>query len=104
MLVQQELALDELPTTYRLLKIEAPDDVSTKTVDAATLPRHWRNNLVATRRLGDTWLEQGSSSLLRVPCVIVPDTYNVLLNPAHEDRRRIKIVEATDHPFDRRLL
>ena len=104
MLVQQELAVDELPRTYRLLKIEAPDNVSMKTVDATTLPRNWRDNVAVTRRLGDTWLEQGSSTLLRVPCVIVPDTYNVLLNPAHKDRRRIKIVEATDHPFDRRLL
>ncbi len=96
--------MDELPRTYRLLKIEAPDDVSMKTVDATTLPRNWRYNVAVTRRLGDTWLEQGSSTLLRVPCVIVPDTYNVLLNPAHKDRRRIKIVEATDQPFDRRLL
>ncbi len=96
--------MGELPKTYRLLKIEVPDDVSMTTVDATALPRNWRGNSVATRRLGDRWLEQGGSSLLRVPCVIVPDTSNVLLNPDHEDHRRIKIVESTDHLFDRRLL
>ena len=84
--------MGELPKTYRLLKIEVPDDVSMTTVDATALPRNWRGNSVATRRLGDRWLEQGGSSLLRVPCVIVPDTSNVLLNPDHEDHRRIKIV------------
>lgn len=104
LLVQQELAVGELPKTYRLLKIEVPDDVSMTTVDATALPRNWRGNLTATRKLGDTWLEQGRSSLLRVPCVLVPDTYNVLLNPAHKDHRRIKIVKSTDHLFDRRLL
>ena len=96
--------MGELPKTYRLLKIEVPDDVSMTTVDATALPRNWRGNLTATRKLGDTWLEQGRSSLLRVPCVLVPDTYNVLLNPAHKDHRRIKIVKSTDHLFDRRLL
>jgi hypothetical protein len=35
----------------------------------------------------------GSAGLLCVPSAIVPETFNVLLNPAHQDAKRIVIVQ-----------
>ncbi|MGK5053473.1 RES family NAD+ phosphorylase [Janthinobacterium sp. RB2P8] len=34
---------------------------------------------------GDGWIAAGKTALLLVPSVIVPDEYNVLLNPGHAD-------------------
>jgi hypothetical protein len=34
----------------------------------------------------------------------VPETFNVLLNPAHTDAKRIVIVETGEHTIDPRLL
>ena len=55
-------------------------------------------------RLGDGWLAKGSAALLNVPSAIVPETFNVLLNPAHQDAKRIAIVQAGKHAIDPRLL
>jgi RES domain-containing protein len=52
------------------------------------LPSDWPEKTEATRALGDAWLAADSSALLIVPSAIVPDTFNVLLNPAHKDAKR----------------
>jgi RES domain-containing protein len=41
------------------------------------------------RELGDRWLKRGKTVILRVPSAVVPSESNYLLNPAHDDFRRI---------------
>lgn len=36
-----------------------------------------------TRRYGDTWIEEARSLTLRVPSVVLPMSYNYLINPNH---------------------
>jgi hypothetical protein len=58
-----------------------------------------------TRGLGDGWLTKASAALLTVPSAIIPETFNVLLNPAHQDTKRIEWKESDDdlrHPWPRR--
>lgn len=49
------------------------------------LPPGWDAHPVspATRGLGDDWMRQARSIGLRVPSVLVPGEYNIVLNPAH---------------------
>jgi len=103
-LVHFEIDIQDLPVRYRLLKIEAPDDVQVESVSVDYLPTGWPETTEMTRALGDSWLTKGSAALLAVPSAIVPETFNVLLNPAHEDARRIVIVQTGDHAIDPRLL
>ena len=102
-LVHFEIDIQDLPVRYRLLKIEAPDDVQVERVSIEQLPSDWPERTEITRALGDTWLARDSAALLIVPSAIVPETFNVLLNPAHTDAKRIVIVETGDHAIDRRL-
>lgn len=103
-LVHFEIDIQDLPVRYRLLKIDVPDDVHVERVSADELPADWPEKTEATRALGDDWLAKASSALLRVPSAIVPETFNVLLNPAHQDAKRIVIVQAGEHAIDPRLL
>ena len=103
-LVHFEIDIQNLPVHYRLLKIQAPDDLQVERVSVDQLPAEWLEKNEVTRALGDGWLTKGSAALLSVPSAIVPETFNVLLNPAHEDANRIVIVHAGDHPIDPRLL
>ncbi len=102
--VHFEIDIQDLPVRYHLLKIEGPDDVQVENVSIDQLPRDWPERTEVTRALGDGWLTTGSTALLSVPSAIVPETFNVLLNPAHQDARRIVIVHAGEHAIDRRLL
>ena len=99
-----EIGIPDLPVRYRLLKIAAPDDARVQRVSPDDLHRDWLENTQATRATGDAWLAQGSTALLTVPSAIVPETYNVLLNPAHPDAARIVVAQATDHVIDPRFL
>ena len=74
---------------------------------AASLPPvladGWQGDSEITQKIGNDWLVSGPC-LLRVPCVLVPETENILLNPVHPDAQSIKVVQVIDFPFDRRLL
>src|SRR5574337_1078903 len=80
-LVHLELSAADLPRSYKLLKAEAPEDLTVQMLRERDLPPSWQKNLTATRTIGDEWLAARATALLRVPSVIVPETHNVLLNP-----------------------
>ena len=103
-LVHFEIDIQDLPVRYRLLKIEAPDDVQVERVSIDDLPTNWPQRAEVTRELDDRWLVKGSAPLLSVPSAIVPETFNTLLNPAHQDAKRIVVVQTGEHAIDPRLL
>ena len=103
-IVHLELSPARLPKAYRLLKVEAPDDVSIQTVSASDLVKNWIHDETTTRTAGDKWLASASKALLRVPSAIAPETFNLLLNPAHEDAQRLRIVSHREYPWDKRLI
>jgi RES domain-containing protein len=102
-LVHLELGSEELPRTYKLLKIHIPDDLDIRDFPQKKLGKNWQNDLTITRTIGDEWLAARETALLRVPSVIVPETFNVLLNPQHADARRARVVSQHRYPWDQRL-
>jgi RES domain-containing protein len=104
-LVHLELKPGRLPKFYRLLKAEAPDDLSIRRVSPADLAEaDWVRDQTATRTVGDEWLASKSTALLRVPSAIVPEAFNVLLNPEHADAGRVQVLWHSEYPWDLRLL
>src|SRR5712691_9167774 len=59
-LVHLELDPARLPKSYRLLKAEAPDHLTIKTITRTALPRSWTTDQIATRTVGDEWLASKS--------------------------------------------
>jgi RES domain-containing protein len=102
-LVHLELNLAGLPRTFKLLKIEAPESITITHIDEQKLAADWANDPDSTAEMGSEWLASGSSALLRVPSAIVPETYNYLLNPHHDQAQQVKVVGNRDYPWDRRL-
>ena len=103
-LVHLELDPDHLPRHYKLLKAAAPDDISIRSITRQDLPETWVKDEVATRTIGDQWLASLATALLRVPSAIVPESFNVLLNPLHREAARVVVVDYREWPWDRRLL
>ncbi|MDT8437108.1 MAG: RES family NAD+ phosphorylase [Gemmatimonadota bacterium] len=65
------------PKEFALAAVELPGGLPPGW-DAAP-PSH------VSRQVGDRWLDERASAVLRVPSVIVPAECNFLLNPAHPD-------------------
>ena len=103
-LIHLELSPVHLPKSYRLLKVEVPEDVSIEALSSSDLGETWTDDETLTRTVGDQWLTSKRSALLRVPSAIVPESFNVLLNSAHEEARRLKIISHREYPWDLRLI
>ena len=103
-LVHFEIDVRELPIRYRLLKLQVPDDLVVEHVVLQDLPEDWAERTNLTRSIGDRWLQAERAPLDRVPSAVVPETFNVLMNPAHRHARRINVVYASEHTIDPRLL
>ena len=102
-LVHVEIDVRDLPTRYRLLKLRAPDAL-VEDLLATELPTDWLEHIDRTRAIGDRWLQAGRSALLRVPSAVVPETFNVLLNPRHAHAGQIELAQVSEHALDPRLL
>ena len=81
------------------------DESMVTAIEPAELPASWRDHPPPpeTRAIGDRWVAQGGSAVLRVPSVVVPDEFNYVLNPSHPGFADISIGEPMPFPFDPRL-
>lgn len=100
-LVHLELDESDWPQSYHLLQVSYPDHLRMETPKPG---KSWRGSLAVSRRVGDEWLGSGRSALARVPSAILPQTWNVLLNPEHADAKGIRIVRTIKAVYDPRLL
>lgn len=99
------LTLDTLPPDYMMLTIFIPDSVSVQQMQPYQLPGNWHifPHLRDTQLVGEKFIQEEKSCLLKVPSAIVPGDYNILLNPKHKEFSKIKVVDQQDFPFNHRL-
>jgi RES domain-containing protein len=97
---------DLVPSDLIAIEIEVPKTVGLEELNQRSLPRTWRTYPAPTalQRLGNTWLDRATACLLRVPSALVPSEGNFLINPAHPDVSRLRIVRKTAFRLDSRLV
>lgn len=64
------------------------------------LPSDWRSHPepLSTQAVGESWIREQASLLLRVPSTVVPRNHNYLLNPTHPKMPSLAI--AGPFPFE----
>lgn len=93
-LVHLDLTVDLLPDDYVLLQVALPDEPLFRVASVPEEPR----------AVGDQWLQNGVTAVLRVPSAIIPSTTNLLLNPLHGNSASASIIGKEPSAFDERLL
>ena len=88
-----DLPPELLPDDYLLLTIDLRDLATEQVVALPADPAAF----------GDAWLGDQRSAVLQVPSLIVPESPNLLFNPAHPDAARAAIIARRRFAFDRRL-
>ena len=92
------------PRTRLKFVIEVPDDAIVE-VAMNDLPRGW-NNLPpgpSSKRFGDAWVASKSSLGILVPSVIASEEMNLMLNPAHDRFKDVRLVSKEPVTLDMRL-
>ena len=89
---------------YSLIGVRFEEDLVSE-IDPPDLPEGWDNSPPgpASQTVGDLWLAEQSSVVLRVPSVIVPAESNYVLNPTHPDFIKVTIDAPEELRIDPRL-
>lgn len=97
--------LGNLPLDYKLITIEIQDNIQIQELASEDLPADWKSipHAHGTREIGDKFVSEGISAVLKVPSVVVQDEFNYLINPAHPDSHKITIKAIEPFNFDERL-
>jgi len=87
---------------------EVPDSLTIKEITIKELTKinaDWIKviNYPITQKLGNNWLKEQETAILKVPSAIIDLEYNYLFNPAHPDFNKIKISAVNEFNFDTRL-
>lgn len=103
MVHRRSIGADDL---FRVTLIAVPDDLKIKKIDKKELPADWQEyeRYAFCQLIGDTWLKENTTAVLRVPSAIIPEEFNYLINPRHPDFNRIKVHSTEPFGFDERLL
>jgi RES domain-containing protein len=103
-LVQGAVRTPEALDDFQFLKIEIPDETPIERLEDDLLPGDWTRRPEVTREWGDRWLREASSAVLQVRSVLVPETWNMLVNPVHRDAVGMTILAEIRFPLDSRLI
>lgn len=103
-LVNLKIDTEEVfPETYQLLRIQSKAVIASETVSNESLTSDWKDDLDATRSIGDNWLNRKETALLAVPSAPSPESTNYLLNPLHPNAADLQVEWARHIRYDRRL-
>ena len=92
--------------TYDDTKATSSRSTLVTTLEAKDLPSTWKDIPASheTQAIGDAWMAAGKTVLLKVPSVVAPGEFNLLMNPAHPDLARLTIGLLAPFRFDSRLI
>ncbi len=97
----------EIKLSASLVAIPVDIPVSLKMVDISVkdLNPDWRTSPPpnSTRDIGTEWVKRGATLILRAPSAIIPDEYNLVINPNHADFNKIKIGVPQPFSLDERM-
>jgi RES domain-containing protein len=91
-----------LPRDYVAYKLSI-EEHDIERLDPALLKDGWKTDIGYTRAIGDQWLDQVRSLALAVPCAVLPESTNVLIDPMHPLAVTVRIVDRQPFQFDPRL-
>jgi len=85
-----------------LMRIEIPDS-TTQTLSPGSLKLNWQHDIDYCRFIGNEFLQNNKSLILKVPSAVIPDEYNILINPAHAAFKKCTLLSSGIFEFDTRL-
>lgn len=82
------------------------DESLIETLSPVHLPHSWRDEppAVSVQQIGDLWVREKRSAVLRVPTALLPVGANFILNPAHADFGKVGFDPPESLTFSSRLI
>ena len=90
---------------FKVMVINLPDSLKTETADLKILKKDWyaMNNYAYCQAIGDRWVREAKTAVIKVPSAVIKQEYNYLLNPNHPDFKKIIFAAIEGFDFDQRF-
>jgi len=87
-----------------ILTFDIPNDSVTE-ISINDLPKNWSDYPAPAilAEIGYNWALKSETVALKVPCCIIEDSFNFILNCRHPEYTKVKLLEHTGFHFDKRL-
>jgi RES domain-containing protein len=94
-----------VPLTRYLVRFDIPAAVRDQRLELSAPPGGWDALPcgMTSKATGDAWVHEAPSAVLLVPSVIIPDEFNILINPGHPQARSIVALTVKRFAFDPRF-
>ena len=95
---------DTIPDNLQILTLTIPDKEINELEDG------FRKKMIKnahplseSKNYGTNWIKLNESLGLRVPTILIPGEWNIIINPDHKNFKKIEILEIEDFEFDERF-
>ena len=96
---------------FSVMVIYLPDDLAHERIELGrrsgdSLVEGWNRDADVSycQQLGSAWYKEARSPVLSVPSAVVPMERNVVINTAHSEYRKIRLIHTEPFSFDPRLI
>jgi RES domain-containing protein len=90
---------------YHLITLSVPDNLVTQKIVLKNLPIGWdaADTRPFTKKMGDAFLSEKKYLMMEVPSVMIAEETNYVLNPLHDDMKKVKLINKRRIYFDKRI-
>jgi RES domain-containing protein len=90
---------------FKIMFIEVPSNTKIAIINVEDLEKDWRDsdNYSKCQVVGDKWYNENISLSIKVPSAVLPEAFNYVINTAHKDYKKVKLLEVTDLIPDERI-
>jgi RES domain-containing protein len=90
---------------YQVMLIKIPNTLKIEVIEESDLKKGWQKieNFKYTQGIALDWLSSFKTAVLKVPSVIIKNEFNYILNPQHQDFKKIKLLGVEGFIFDARI-
>ena len=94
-----------LNQAFSIMTIECPDHLGITAIQLNDLPDNWSDyeQMYITQKIGRDWVKENKTAILSVPCSIIMEEVNYLINPKHKDFEQIGLINVRPFNFYRRI-
>lgn len=94
-----------LSLNFSVMEIDVPKSIPYTEIYLKNLPKNWNSfeQMHVMQNIGDKWINESKTAILKVPSSIVNEEFNYLLNPNHPDFFKIKLLATKPFLFDDRI-
>jgi RES domain-containing protein len=86
-----------------LVYIQVPESLSHREITLPKLKTNWINDEEYTRFMGDAFIKSRKYLFMKVPSAVVTEESNYLVNPLHDEFKKVKITKTKAFRPDKRL-